>query len=174
MRLPYMMNWNGGFQHQLNSQLLAEITYQGSAGVGMLNRWDINQIPLNISTDPARLNEIFRASQNFKPYPQFGSVFHYANYGHSSYHSGTLKVEKRFSKGYSVTSFYTFAKSIDEASDDGAAGGITFYNRRLEKARSNYDVTHRWVTYALWELPFGKGRKWMNSANPLVNGVCCR
>ena len=171
MRLPYVMNWNGGFQHQLNSQLLAEITYQGSAGVGLLNRWDINQIPLNISTDPARLNEIFRASQNFKPYPQFGSVFHYANYGHSSYHSGTLKVEKRFSKGYSVTSFYTFAKSIDEASDDGAAGGITFYNRRLEKARSSYDVTHRWVTYALWELPFGKGRKWMNSANPLVNGV---
>lgn len=171
MRLPYVMNWNGGFQHQLNSQLLAEITYQGSAGVGLLNRWDINQIPLNVSTDPARLDQIFRASQNFKPYPQFGNVFLYSNFGHSSYHSGTVKVEKRFSKGYSVTSFYTFAKSIDEASDDGAASGITYYNRRLEKARSNYDVTHRWVTYALWELPFGKGRKWMNSANTLVNGV---
>jgi hypothetical protein len=165
------MNWNGGFQHQLNSQRLAEITYQGSAGVGLLNRWDINQIPLNVSTDPARLDQIFRASQNFKPYPQFGSVFLYSNFGHSSYHSGTVKVEKRLSKGYSITSFYTFAKSIDEASDDGAASGITYYNRRLEKGRSNYDVTHRWVTYALWELPFGKGRKWMNSANTLVNGV---
>jgi hypothetical protein len=171
MRLPYVMNWNGGFQHQLSNSILAEVTYQGSAGVGLLNRWDINQIPLNISTDPARLTEIFRASQNFRPFPHFGSVFHYANYGHSSFHSGTLKVEKRMSKGFSVTSFYTFAKSIDEASDDGAAGGITFYNRRLEKARSNYDVTHRWVTYALYELPFGKGRKWMNSANAFMNGV---
>jgi len=171
MRLPYIMNWNGGFQYQLSNTVLAEVTYQGSAGVGLLNRWDINQIPLNVSTDPAQLTNIFRASQNFKPYPQFGSVFHYANYGHSSFHSGTFKVEKRMSKGYSVTSFYTFGKSIDQASDDGAAGGITFYNRSLEKARSNYDVTHRWVTYALMELPFGKGRKWMNSSNAFINGA---
>ena len=127
-----------------------------------MNRWDINQIPLNVSTDPA---------QNFKPYTQLGSVFHYANYGHSSFHSGTVKLEKRMGNGFSVTGFYTFAKSIDEASDDGGAGGITFYNRRLEKGRSNYAVTHRWVTYALLELPFGKGRKWMNSANWFTNGV---
>jgi len=171
MRLPYIMNWNGGFQHQLSNQILAEVTYQGSAGVGLLNRWDINAIPLNISTDPVRLGEIFRAQQNFKPWPHFGSIFHYSNYGHSTFHSGTVKVEKRFSKGYSVTSFYTFGKSIDEASDDGAAGGITFYNRRLEKGRSSHDVTHRWVTYALLELPFGKGRKWMTNANAFVNGA---
>jgi hypothetical protein len=171
MRMPYIMNWNGGFQYQLSNRIVAEATYQGSAGVGLLNRWDVNQIPLDVSTDPAQLTAIFRASQNFKPYPQFGNVFHYANYGHSSFHSGTLKVERRMGNGYSVTSFYTFAKSIDEASDDGAAGGITFYNRRLEKARSNYDVSHRWVTYALVEMPFGKGRKWMNTSNWLLNGA---
>ncbi len=162
LRMPYIMNWNGGFQYQLSDRIVMEATYQGSAGVGLLNRWDINQIPLNVSTDPA---------QNFKPYTQLGSVFHYANYGHSSFHSGTVKLEKRMGNGFSVTSFYTFAKSIDEASDDGGAGGITFYNRRLEKGRSNYAVTHRWVTYALLEMPFGKGRKWMNSANWFTNGV---
>ncbi|MBL8238076.1 MAG: TonB-dependent receptor [Bryobacterales bacterium] len=171
MRMPYIMNWNGGFQYQLSNTMLVEGTYQGSAGVGLLNRWDINQIPLNVSTDPAQLNTIFRAVQNFKPYPQFGNVFHYSNYGHSSFHSGTVKVEKRMRGGYSFTTFYTFAKSIDEASDDGAAGGVTFYNRRLEKGRSSYDVTHRWVTYALVELPFGKGRKWMNTSNWLANGA---
>ncbi len=171
LRLPYIMNWNGSIQHQLSNTMLAEVSYQGSAGVGLLNRWDINAIPLNVSTDRTQLDAIFRAQQNFKPYPQFGSIFHYANYGHSSFHSGTVKVEKRMSRGFSLTSFYTFGKSIDEASDDGAAGGITFYNRRLEKGRSNYDVTHRWVTYSLVELPFGKGRKWMNSANAFVNGA---
>jgi hypothetical protein len=171
LRLPYIMNWNGGVQKQLNNSTMVELLYQGSAGVGLLNRWDINQIPLNISTDPNQLRQIFQATQNFRPFPQFGSVFHYANYGHSSFHSGTVKMEKRMSSGYSVVSFYTFGKSIDEASDDGAAGGITFYNRRLEKGRSNYDVTHRWVTYALLELPFGKGRKWMNNSNWLANGL---
>ena len=63
----------------------------------------------------------------------------------------------------SFTSFYTWGKSIDEASDDGTAGGVTYYNRRLEKARSNYDVAHRWVTYAIWDMPFGKGKRFLNS-----------
>jgi hypothetical protein len=171
MRMPYMMNWNGGFQWELASRLLVDLSYQGSAGVGLLNRWDINAIPLNISTDPVRLEEIRRASQNFKPYPHFGSILHYSNYGHSTFHSATVKFEKRMSRGFSLASFYTFAKSIDEDSDDSAAGGLTFYNRRLEKGRSDFDITHRWVTYALYELPFGRGKQWMSSAHPLLNGV---
>ena len=43
-----------------------------------------------------------------------------------------------------------------------APSGVTYYNRRLEKARAGYDVAHRSVTYATYELPIGKGRKWMN------------
>jgi hypothetical protein len=171
MRMPYIMNWNAGVQWELGGSMLAEVTYQGSGGVGLLNRWNVNSIPLNISTDPARLEVIRQQQQNFKPFPQFDQILHYSNYGHSTYHSGTVKIEKRYSKGVSFTSFYTFSKSIDETSDDGTASGVTFYNRALEKGRSNHDVTHRWVTYALWELPFGKGKKWMNSANALVNGV---
>ena len=65
------------------------------------------------------------------------------------------------SSGLSFTSFYTWGKSIDEASDDGTASGVTYYNRRLDKARSNYDVAHRWITYAIWDLPFGKGKKFL-------------
>jgi hypothetical protein len=96
--------------------------------------------PLDISSDPVQLEAIRRASQNFRPYPQFGNVLHYSNFGHSSFHSGTVKLEKRMSSGLSFTSFYTWGKSIDEASDDGTATGVTYYNRRLDKARSNYDV----------------------------------
>jgi hypothetical protein len=171
MRMPYIMNWNGGFQWEFASNMLLDLSYQGSAGVGLLNRWDINAIPLDISSDPVQLEQVRRASQNYKPYPHFGAINHYSNYGHSTYHSGTVKVEKRFSRGFSLTSFYTFGKSLDEDSDDGAAGGMTFYNRRLEKGRSNYDVTHRWVTYALIEMPFGRGRRWLRDSNWFVNGA---
>lgn len=171
MRMPYTVNWNGGFQYELGRGTVVELNYQGSAGVGLLNRWDINLVPLDISTDFATLERVRTQYQNFRPYPQFGNIFQYSNFGHSSFHSGTVKVDKRMSRGFSLSSFYTWAKAIDEASDDGGAGGITFYNRRLEKARSNYDVRHRWVTYALWELPVGKGKKWMNGANWFVNGV---
>lgn len=171
MRSPYVMNWNAGIQRQLGREYLLEVTYQGSAGVGLLNRWDINQIPLNVSSDPVQLDNVRRAAQNFKPYRQFGSVLHYSNYGHSSFHSGTVKLEKRMSSGFSFTSFYTWAKSIDEASDDSGAGGVTFYNRRLEKARSNYDVAHRWITYAIFDLPFGKGKRWMSNSHAVVTKV---
>ena len=163
MRAPYVMNWNAGFQKELGSNYLLEFTYQGSAGVGLLNRWDINQIPLNISTDPAQLEIVRRSAQNYKPYPQFGSVLHYSNYGHSSFHSGTVKVEKRMSSGLSFTSFYTWGKAIDEASNDGTATGVDFYNRRLEKGRAAHDVSHRWITYAIWDLPVGLGRRWLNN-----------
>src|SRR5262249_36614007 len=72
MRMPYVMNWSGGFQWNFSQNWLAEVTYQGSRGVRLLNGWDINQVPLNISSDPNVLRTIFQSVQNYKPYPQFG------------------------------------------------------------------------------------------------------
>ena len=68
------MNWSGGVEWELLSNLLMETIYQGSAGVGLLNNWDINAVPLNIASDYATLDNIRRNVQNFKPYPQFGQV----------------------------------------------------------------------------------------------------
>jgi hypothetical protein len=161
MRLPYVMNWNGGIQHQLSSKWLIDLMYQGSAGVGLLNRWDANVVPLDYSDDFATLERVRRSYQNFKPWNHFGSIYHYSNFGHSSYHSGTFKVERRMASGFQLTSFYTWSKAIDEDSDDGAAGGVTYYNRSLEKARADHDVAHRWVTYAIYDLPFGRGRRFL-------------
>jgi hypothetical protein len=169
MRSPHIYNWNAGLQWQLANSLVVEANYQGSSGVGLLNRWDINAIPLDIATSFADLDRIRRASQDYRPYSHFGSIFHYSNYGHNSFHSGTLKIDKRYSRGFNLTSFYTWSKALDGASNDGAAGGITFYNRRLEKARSNYDITHRWVTYGLYDLPFGRGKKFLNNSNGFLN-----
>lgn len=171
MRAPYVLNWNAGFQYQLSSDIVVEATYQGSSGVGLLGNWDINQIPLNVSTDTARLTDIFRAAQNFRPFPHFGTINMFSNFGHNSFHSGTVKIDKRFRNGWSLTSFYTWSRAIDEASTDGGANGLDYFNRRLEKGRSNYDVGHRWVTFALYDLPFGKGRKWLAGSNRVINGI---
>lgn len=171
MHSPYVMNWNAGFQWQFASNMLVELSYQGSAGVGLLNRWDINAIPLNIANNFNDLDRIRRAAQNYKPYPQFGSIYSYSNYGHNTYHSGTLRFEKRFSHGMTLTSFYTHSKAIDESSTDGAASGVTFYNRGLEKGRADYDVPNRWVTYTTYALPVGRGHRFLGNSNWLLNGV---
>src|SRR5437867_2673250 len=173
MRMPYTMNWSGGFQYEFSGSWLAELIYQGTAGVGLLNNWDINVVPLNVSTDPVLLNRIRNQYQDFRPYRQFGPIQHYSNYGHNTYHGMTLRVEKRYSKGMTINSFWTWSKALDEADNDGGAGGVTFYNRRLEKGRASYDVSHRWVSTATYEIPVGKGRRWMNHGgwkNALLGG----
>jgi len=157
----YAMNWNATLQYQLGSTWLAEASYQGSAGVGLLESWDTNTVPLNYSSDPAVLTKVYQNPQAYKPYPNFGSVYQWGNFGHSTYHSGTIKVEKRSSLGLTLTSFYTFSKAIDDCDNDGLCTGETFYNRSLEKGRAGYDIRHRSVTYLTYELPFGRGRRWM-------------
>jgi hypothetical protein len=156
------MNWSGGFQWEFTGSWLVELTYQGSSGVGLLNDWDINAIPLDISRDRAELDRIFQFIQLNKPYRQFDAIRHYSNYGHSSYHGGTVRTEKRYSAGLTWNSFYTFSKALNDGDSDGTLSGITFYNRRLEKARANYDITHRFVSTLTCDLPFGKGRRFMS------------
>lgn len=168
MRMPYIMNWSAGFQWNFAQNWLLETTYQGSRGVRLLNGWNINQIPLDISTDPNVLRTIFQSSQNYRPYPQFGTIRHYSNYGDNSYHGVTFRAEKRYSYGLALNAFYTFSKAINNGDGDGDVNdGITFYNRALEKARANYDIRHRFVSVMTYELPFGKGRKFMNQGGVL-------
>ncbi len=162
-RSPYTMNWNGTLQYQFAPTWLVELSYQGSAGVGLLNSWDTNAIPLDISRERAVLDQVFQNTQAYKPYTHFGAVNLWSNFGHSTYHSGTLKGEKRLSRGLTLTSFVTWAKAIDESDNDGAASGLTYYNRRLEKGRAGFDIARRSVTYATYELPLGRGRAWMNT-----------
>lgn len=162
MRLPYVAMWSANVQYRMTEKWVMEVLYQGSSGVGLLNNWDMNVVPLNVSTDLTTLNQIANATQNYKPYTQFGSINHFSNYGHNSHHSGMLRFERRYSTGMTLNAFYQLGKTLNDGDDDGARSGITFYNRQLEKGRANYDIRHRFVGVLTYELPFGKGRKWMS------------
>ncbi len=162
MRMPYVSMWSGGFQVQLSKTWVGEVLYQGSSGVGLLNNWDMNVVPLNISTDPTVLNQVFAAVQNYKPFTQFGAIQHFSNYGHNSHHSSTFRMERRYAQGMTLNAFYQFGKTLNDGDDDGGRTGITFYNRNLEKGRASYDIRHRFVSVMTYELPVGKGRKFMN------------
>jgi hypothetical protein len=162
MRMPYVMMWSAGFQYEFAHNWLAELNYQGTAGVGLLENWNINQIRPDVSNDPVVLNRIFQSIQNYLPYPQFGSVNLYSNFGHSTYHSGTARVEKRYQAGLTLVLLYTYSKAIDECDNDGGCTGETYYNRRLEKAQASYNATQHYQTVLTYELPVGKGRHFMN------------
>ncbi len=173
MRLPYVMSWSGGLQWSFRQGWVMEGQYQGQSGVGLLNSWNTNVLPLDVSKDPAVLNQIFTAQQNYLPYTHFGEVRLFSNFGHNSYHGGTVRVEKRLGNGLLFNSFYTMSKTLTETEVETGDNGITYFNRRLEKARASYDVRHRFVTVLSYDLPFGRGRRWLTgggAANAVLGG----
>ncbi len=109
-------------------------------------------------------------AQLLRPYPQFGNIVAYGqNEAHSTYHSAQIKVERRLRDGLTFTGAYTFSKLIDDIT--GISVNVTFqaqnfqdaYNRRADKALSNFDVTHRFVGNLSWQLPFGHGKRFAQS-----------
>ena len=166
LRNAYAVNWNAGFQRELGNNYLVELLYQGSGGVGLVERWNQNIFPIDYgSDDPALRQAAFNKPQNFRPYPQFGDVRLRCNCGHSSYHSGTVKLEKRMSQGLMFLTFYTWSKSIDSQDLDNDGTGVDpLRNRNLEKALAGYHREHRWIGTVTYELPFGPGKRFGSSA----------
>jgi len=165
LRNPYTMNWNSSIQYEFRRNYLLELSYQGSAGVGLIERWQVNTFPIDYFTgNLAQQNAIRAAAQNYRPFPNFGDVRLRSNFGHSTYHGGTVKLEKRYSEGLFFSTFYTFSKAIDSQDDDNAGTGVApIQNRGLEKARAGYDRNHRFNFTANYELPFGLGKRWAQS-----------
>jgi hypothetical protein len=74
-----------------------------------------------------------------------------------------VKFEKRSAVGLSITSSYTFSKSLDTASatrDGPPQPTPHLWNRHLDYGLSVFDVKHNWVTGGLYELPFGHEKRW--------------
>ena len=161
----YAMNWNASLQYQLGENNLIKFTYQGSAGVDLVESWNNNVFPTSFgANNPALRAAAFAAPQNYLPYPQFGQINFMSNTGHSTYHAGTVQFQKRYSQGLVLNSFYTYSKAINDCDNDyGVCSGVApVENRNLNKGRATYDRTHVFVTSATYDLPFGKGRHFLN------------
>jgi hypothetical protein len=162
----YAMNWNVSLQYQLGLNNLLKFTYQGSAGVDLVESWNVNVFPTSFgANNPALRASAFAAPQNYLPFSQFGAINYMSNTGHSTYHSGTVQFLKRYSQGLVLDSFYTYSKAINDCDNDyGVCTGVApVENRNLNKARASYDRTHVFVTSVTYELPVGKGRRFLNN-----------
>lgn len=165
LRNPYTMNWNSSIQYEFTRNYLLEFSYQGSAGVGLIERWNVNTFPVDyFAGNPTQQNAVRAAAQNFRPFSHFGDINMRSNFGHNTYHGGTVKLEKRYSQGLFFSTFYTFSKAINSKDGDNDGGGVApIQNRRLEKARAGYDRSHRFNFTTNYELPFGLNKRWATS-----------
>ncbi len=103
-----------------------------------------------------------------RPFPQYGGIDTYSgggdHSGHSTYHAGIIRYEKRSTGGMTLNASYVFSKILTDSDTYWGSGqALDQYNRGLEKSIGQFDITHNVKFSTIYELPFGKGKKWMNN-----------
>jgi hypothetical protein len=151
-RAEFADSWSLNVQRMIGTNWIVQVGYFGSHVSGADNS-SYNNIPLPGPgpVDPRRPDPILSGFKTIRWD------------GYSIYHSGTLRIEKRISRGFSFNANYTWSKSIDDASDAGTTFSETnipqdIRNVRAERALSSFDHRHRLVFSYSYELPFGKDR----------------
>ncbi len=106
-------------------------------------------------------NRTTSRAQLLRPYPQFTDIIPIYSVGASSfYHSLQVSASKRYSRGLQMQLAYTWAKSLD----DGLSHQNS-YDIRADRALSDIDVAHRAVIAGIYDMPFGRGRRWGSGWN---------
>lgn len=174
-RTPYALQYNLNLQRELASHTLAEIAYVGRRGLNASRPVNINQV-VAVNSPAALLLPVGSRPFNNANVPaaaRFANDINQQQYnGQSTYHALQLRLERRFAQGLSFLTGYTWSKSIDDVSGIGSGAddrAQDAYNLRAQRAISNFDLTHRFTFSTTYDLPFGKGRRFLSDAAPLVS-----
>lgn len=186
-RVGYMQQWNFSVQREVFG-IVVEGAYVGSKGTKLYdpNGWELNQIPVESYALGTQLQQqvanpfsgvipaqaqlgartVARA-QLLRPYPQFLGIQNYWPAAVSSiYHGFQARVQKQFDQGLSFLFSLTAGKLIDDVGPHQNA-----YDRRLTRAISTEDQSQRWVLSTVYELPYGRGKRFGATAHPLLRGI---
>ena len=176
-RRPYSQRWSFGLQRILPAQFLVEAEYVGNKAIRLPISQELDATAAQyLSRSPVRdqatinllsaavpnpfygLNPIYGTTNSraglLRSFPQFSSVNVSVNTGYSWYHSLQARVEKRFSQGYTFLLGYTWSKAMEAVEFLNSADPLPY------RSIGNFDRPHRLSMSGIWELPFGKGRRY--------------
>ncbi len=185
------MRWSLSMQRELPGQWVFEGAYVASRSYDLTTDFNANPIPrqylstLNIRDTAVNsfltanvanpfaglipgetLNNPTTQRQNLlRSFPQFGNIDVRRYDGSSRFDSGQFNIQKRFSSGYQLQAAYTwsdFKEKVSRLNDTDPD-----YEERLNDTQ----LTHRFVMNGVWELPFGRSRRWASGAHPVVNAI---
>ena len=148
-----LQSWNVALQRRLPANFVFEAAYVGNHATRSTVARDINAgtVPgAGVNGQPLFQKFGVRSPVNDDQYPT-----------DTDYHSLQVKFDRRFSQGFLLTTAYTYGKAIDYTGDYG--GLLIPAIPELNRGRSNDNPTHIFVQSYIWELPFGPGKKWLQS-----------
>jgi hypothetical protein len=157
----YAETWGLTIDHQLPANFLASAQYLGSRGVRLFSRGGVNFC----TSKPAADGSCTRGLDQYYPGGDpYGSVDYKSDIGSSTYNALGLSLERRFSAGLSFQTRYTWSHSINDGSvGGGESNGPENVNcLRCDFGPSIFDIRHNFVANAVYELPFGAGKRYLN------------
>jgi hypothetical protein len=172
---PKIDEWNLTFERDLGEGFGLRASYDGNHGSKLGTLINLNQLHTNtIGYDTLSGNV---------PFPALSYIYYQTNLGYSNYNSGTISVQKR-SNSFQLEASYVFTRNLTNVY--GALGGSTAgygtanefggtlsdpYNPDLDYGNVPFSHRQRFLLTFLYELPFGKGKRFVNTTNSVVSRV---
>jgi hypothetical protein len=161
MGRPYTEDWNLTAEYALTESTSLETSYVANRGKKLLRPFAPN------------LGSGFAGT---RPNPNFGQISLWNSAASSYYDALQLSFKRRFSSGLHYQVSYTYSKSLDDASGEITAFSDLNYptdplHPSADKGRSDFDLTHVFVTNLVYQLPFGRNRRFLSDSNLFVSGL---
>jgi outer membrane receptor protein involved in Fe transport len=172
---PKVLTWTLGVQRELMKDTSLEVRYLGTRATQLLVQartntrsaftaglqplptyFNQNQIPATIPGG-SRLSDF----ESFDPFihPEFSLVTAFPAIGSSTYHAGSVDLNRRFKRGLLLRANYTLAHNIDDSTNELFSSVVNprrpfdWQNLRLDRGRSTLDIRHKFALSWLYELP---------------------
>ena len=175
----YAEEWGLTIEQELPARFLLSTSYLGSHGVRLFSRGGVNLCnigpngtPMANFSDPTVTTDCVRPLDPFFPgspvtADPYGSVDFKSDIGRSTYHALNVSLERRFNAGLLFQARYTWSHSINDGSvGGGESNGPENVNCvECDKGPSVFDVRHNFTANAVYELPFGPGKPFLNKGD---------
>jgi outer membrane receptor protein involved in Fe transport len=167
-RLPYVENYNFTYELQFSPTISWNVAYVGALGRQLPFNQELNAAAPGAGTAGLPFNVL---------YGRTASTSLRADGVNSNYNALQTNLIKRFSNGLSLNIAYAYSKSLDVGSNQ--PGFIDNLNLQRQYGPSDFDQTHLLTISHVYELPFGKGKPFLNNggiashilANWQLNGI---
>jgi hypothetical protein len=191
---PSVQEWNLTVEQDLGHGIGMRLSYTGNHGTNLETFVDLNQIQPNTTgyynnlpvgtaaptsspdciVDDGSAGDPYEPA-DYRPYPCWAVVQSVENLAESNYNSGTVEVSKHSGRDLTFDASYVFTRDISDAagatpSEFVGAGGNYVTNRfhpGLDYGNVAYDRRHRFLVTYLYDLPFGRGQRWLSGGSAL-------
>jgi hypothetical protein len=164
--VPKIYQWNLAVQRELKTNLVAEVGYVASHGYNLNYPTDLNAVP-----------QSQLSSNDSRPNGNFQSINGSSNNAVSNYNSLQASITKRMASGLSLNFNYVWSHFLDSqdssgwGSRAGAQNWQSANNPAANYSNSNFDIRHAFKGYAVYQLPFGRGKQFLSSNRFLDEAV---